>query len=533
MSKNIVVLSDGTSQEGGRGHDSNVYKFYRMLEDRTEDQIVFYDEGLGTDSRKFSGSAFGVGFSENLLQCYKFIFENYNAGDKLFLLGFSRGAATVRSLSNFIHYFGILPRARPKLIRQAFKLYENRRQPNLQEEEILEEDSRKLIQKLANRGMRMVNSAAYKVYSTVRKDLDEVSKRFVTAHPNQWVSIEFLGVWDTVPALGFIPMAGVDLFFDRFPWWKHSFHDFKLHPSVKNAYQALSIDDDRKWFFPTIWNQYDDEAWQTIKQVWFSGAHTDIGGGFDEPGLSDIVLEWMAQNARRHGIKLYLKSRRYWNFCVAPDAMDKLHPAREGWSKVFKYGVRDKVWDDRAFDTFGPPLIHETVLERARRDPAYRPWILKNYPDPEKWLQKNLEKELRKKHKADTEARYQDWYAEKWMTGEANLPTLEAWLVDNSLTYEEWLSENRMDENEWLKQNDLALETFEGIKFMVECSQKSDLRDYDEQALQEILEKAFLDQHAGDDLWERAMMNGRLVHDRNRWNTSTNAVIETQLKADE
>jgi uncharacterized protein (DUF2235 family) len=74
MSKNIVVLSDGTGQDGGAGHDSNVYKLYRMLEDRTENQIVYYDQGVGTDRRKISGNAFGVGFTENIFSMYSFHF---------------------------------------------------------------------------------------------------------------------------------------------------------------------------------------------------------------------------------------------------------------------------------------------------------------------------------------------------------------------------------------------------------------------------------------------------------------------------
>ena len=128
MSKNIIVLSDGTGQDGGRGHDSNIYKLFRMLEDRSPKQIVFYDQGLGTDWRKVSGSAFGAGFSKNILQCYRFIYDNYETGDKIFLFGFSRGAATVRSLANFIHYFGILPKARPELIKRAWKIYKAARQ---------------------------------------------------------------------------------------------------------------------------------------------------------------------------------------------------------------------------------------------------------------------------------------------------------------------------------------------------------------------------------------------------------------------
>ena len=118
MSKNIVIFSDGTGQEGGEGHNTNIYKIFNMLEDRTSRQVTFYDRGLGTGWRKISGNAFGAGISKNIKECYQFIFENYESGknnepnDQIYLFGFSRGAATVRSLSGFIHEFGILPKTR-------------------------------------------------------------------------------------------------------------------------------------------------------------------------------------------------------------------------------------------------------------------------------------------------------------------------------------------------------------------------------------------------------------------------------------
>jgi len=518
MSKNIVILSDGTAQEGGKGHDSNVYKLYRMLEDRTDHQIVFYDEGLGTDWRKISGNAFGVGFSENLLECYRFIFDNYNAGDRLFLFGFSRGAATVRSLASFIHYFGILPKARPELIKQAYRLYKNRRPPKSQAEgKVLEQDARRFMRRVADRGRQFVNDASYQIYAAWRKDIDDASKKFTHAHPNQWVSIEFLGVWDTVPALGFVPLAGFDLILDRLPWWKHSYHDFKLHQSVKNAYHALSIDDDRRWFFPTIWNEYHDETKQKIRQVWFSGAHTDVGGGFAEAGLSDITLEWMVQKALLHGLRIYLGSRKYWNFCIAPDATDKYHPPRRGWGRIFWPGTRDKIWDKKAFDSFGPPVIHDTVLERARRDPNYRPWILKNYPDPEKWLQESLKRKLLGRFNEEIRSLYQEWYMEKWLSGDHNPPAFEAWLAKNPQSFKKWLKKNRLDARRWLAERGLAIAAFEGKKYLVERSKKSGFRDYDENTLEKKLEQIYADPQENDNLWERAMTDGRLLRDRNRW----------------
>jgi len=124
MAKNIVVFSDGTGQKGGRGANTNVYKLYNMVEDRTADQIAFYDPGLGTNWRKLTGYIAGAGISKNVLQCYEFIFENYEIDDQIYLFGFSRGATTVRSLSNFIHLFGILPKARKDLIKKAWTTHD-------------------------------------------------------------------------------------------------------------------------------------------------------------------------------------------------------------------------------------------------------------------------------------------------------------------------------------------------------------------------------------------------------------------------
>ena len=367
MSKNIVVLSDGTGQEGGRGHDTNVYKLFRMLEDRTDKQVVFYDEGLGTDWRKFTGNAFGSGFSKNLLQCYQFIYDNYNAGDKIFLFGFSRGAATVRSLASFIHYFGILPKSRPELIKKAFKLYRRGR----------EKVSSEVFKKTYNILSRGKGTGVENV-------LNKKAMNFVHEHPNQWAQIEFLGVWDTVPALGLVALAGLNSYLGKL--FRYSFHDFKLHPSVRNAYHAVSIDDDRLWFQPSLWTEKTREE-QIVEQVWFSGAHTDIGGGFLEPGLSDISLEWVIEKAVSHGLRIYLGSRQYWNFVVAPDATDRYHPPRTGFGRIFIKGVRNNVWEDQGADVeFGMPILHRTVLERHKRrvqgdepepEDDRNPWILK------------------------------------------------------------------------------------------------------------------------------------------------------------
>ena len=98
MAKNLVVLSDGTWNTWGESEGTNVVRLHNVLVD-DDAQRLCYDAGVGTDFRKLTGGAFGVGISENIKQLYEFLSQNYEDGDVLFLFGFSRGAFTVRSLA--------------------------------------------------------------------------------------------------------------------------------------------------------------------------------------------------------------------------------------------------------------------------------------------------------------------------------------------------------------------------------------------------------------------------------------------------
>jgi uncharacterized protein (DUF2235 family) len=362
--KNIVLFSDGTGQEGGVGNNTNVYKLFNMIEDRTHAQVAFYDRGLGTGWRKLTGSAAGAGISKNILECYQFISDQYCWGDQIFLFGFSRGATTVRSLSGFISRFGILPHSRPELAKKAYGIYR---------------------------------------ISDQRKR-EAAAKDFLQRNSTTYCNIKFLGVWDTVSALG-LPFAAVNAILDKIPWFKHSFHDLKLSPRVHHAYHALSIDDDRKLFHPTPWHTIGDDGnsmlgeipinpresdleeqekkdrRQTVKQVWFSGVHTDVGGGYAEHGVSDVALAWMADRAMEHGLKLY----PFNGVELKQDIEDVIHDPRGNWRSRLLYRREDRSWDA---SRCGKPIIHASVLERkhGRRargriihenDP-YTPWILQD-----------------------------------------------------------------------------------------------------------------------------------------------------------
>lgn len=331
MSKNIVVFSDGTGQEGGKGANTNIYKLFNMIEDRTARQISFYDPGLGTGWRKLTGNVSGAGISKNILECYTFIFENYEAGDQIYLFGFSRGAATVRSLTSFMHYFGIIPKSRPELIKQAYKIY-----------------------KIENEAKR-------------KKKADE----FVARHHTMWTRIKFLGCYDTVAALG-LPVKALSVLVNKIPGMKHKFQNFKLNETVENAYQALAIDDERKTFHPILWDA-ESLSYQTIKQVWFCGMHTDVGGGYEEQELSDIPLSWMKDMAVKHGLLIYPSN----SVSINGDVNGLMHNSRgEGWTKI--YSKKQRFWDTIRTDK---PVVHHSVLLRKKNvnnesEPAYKPWIL-------------------------------------------------------------------------------------------------------------------------------------------------------------
>jgi uncharacterized protein (DUF2235 family) len=348
MPKNIVVFSDGTGQEGGVGNNTNVYKLFNMVEDRTDNQVTFYDKGLGTGFRKITGNISGMGISQNIYECYEFIFNNYKAGDQIFLFGFSRGATTVRSLSSFIHYFGILPMCRRELIKKAYKIY-----------------------KIGNKEKRK-----------------KLASEFLLRHHNHWCKIKFLGVWDTVDALGF-PIKKIDALFNWLPWFRHTYHNLDLSETVVHARQALAIDDERLIFHPKIWNPK-TEVYQDMKQVWFCGMHTDVGGGYEEQRLSDIPLLWMIQEAKNAGLRIYPDNK----VSIDPDENGVMHNSRHGFpGKLYKRKVR--TWNT---DTHGKPFVHESVIMRKKNknntdDPVYHPWIVNNEYETEPWSESQKKKE--------------------------------------------------------------------------------------------------------------------------------------------
>ena len=254
--KRLVVCCDGTWNGARSPYVSNVAKIARSVESRElppdVDQVVHYVGGVGTryPVDRWLGGAFGFGLLANVVDGYQFLALNYEVGDEIFVFGFSRGAFTARSLGGMVDRIGLLRPDRLDQLDQAVTRY--------------------------------------------REQADDAADaEFTRAHCRPDVPIHFLGVFDTVGALG---VPG--------PFRKHQFHDIKLSSAVRTARQALAIDERRRVFEPCLWERGSTaEEPGRVKQVWFEGDHSDVGGGaYRETGLCDTALLWMIVEAHAQGL---------------------------------------------------------------------------------------------------------------------------------------------------------------------------------------------------------------------------------------
>ncbi|PLX95725.1 MAG: hypothetical protein C0619_00745 [Desulfuromonas sp.] len=333
MQKRIVICADGTwnrpEKNPGKDFPTNVLKLARAVQPVGDDgvpQQVFYDWGVGSYYDPVIGGATGKGLHKNIMDDYRYIVQNYSPGDELYLFGFSRGAYTIRSLCGMINNCGILTRPDAALIQKAFDLYKSRGRA------------------YAPRGEK------------------SIAFRNEHAHPSR--EVQFVGVWDTVGAMG-IPISFLGLFDD-----KDEFYDTKLGRNVRIARHAMAIDEHRKDFEPTIWQPRDGTDMQ---QVWFAGAHSNVGGSYkpDKDGslLSDIALDWMVAEARKSGLTV----EGHLEQGINGNPLATLHNSRRSF-----YRVKEKYYRPIGHGK-GAVLIHSSVKERWERDGEYRPDNLQHY----------------------------------------------------------------------------------------------------------------------------------------------------------
>ncbi len=258
MAKNVVVCCDGTGNEYG-DRNTNVLKFYSVLPFNDREQVSFYDPGVGTFSlpgaltipakfiTKVFGLAFGLGISQNIADAYQFLMRTYEEGDRVYLFGFSRGAYTARAVAAMLHKVGLLDTCDDNLLPYALKMFK------------------------------------YEHRSEITNGFRRTFSRDCPVH--------FLGLWDTVSSVGWI-YDPLTLQFTQ------------QNPSVKIVRHALAIDERRCFFRQNMWGA--PASGQVVRQVWFAGLHSDVGGSYPEKesGLSQLTLQWMIREAQSSGVRI-------------------------------------------------------------------------------------------------------------------------------------------------------------------------------------------------------------------------------------
>jgi uncharacterized protein (DUF2235 family)/phage tail protein X len=317
--KRLVFCFDGTWNRLDAPCPTNVVLTAESVIPRAKDgtvQIVYYDQGVGTaEGTKWSGGIFGEGLLDNIVNAYSFLVFNYEVGDEIYIFGFSRGAFTARSFAGFLRTVGILPRSEAGHIAQSVEAYKHRG---------IDEDPD------SERFLTYRSKASPQICCDLKEDAwRQKNIASYQGGSSPVMRIRYLGVWDTVGELG-VPE---DLLIAPLVNKQYMFHDTSLSSMVVAARHAVSIDEPRKSFAPTLWNNTgflnaqlgfaDHDAKAPYQQMWFPGVHGSVGGGGDIRGLSDFALDWVVSGARDVGLELdTTKSSRI--FSLNPDLLAPL-----------------------------------------------------------------------------------------------------------------------------------------------------------------------------------------------------------------
>lgn len=298
--KRLVFCFDGTWNKLNPNSATNVVLTAASIEridKRGVAQIIHYDEGVGTgDLDSLRGGMFGTGLIDNVREAYRFLIFNYDAGDEIYVFGFSRGAYSARTFVGFLRHVGPLHRLHVGRIDDALELYKNRKKGKEGSSEALRRFRATYADKVcvgsSDDEWRCANVPGYVAGSAPE------------------LKVKFLGVWDTVGALGFpeiLPFSG---------WLnkEYDFHDPNLDSFVESARHAVAIDERRKLFPPVLFGDVtelnaaagfkNDDPKAPYQERWFPGVHGSVGGGGDIRGLSDAAMAWVLSGAKRAGLRL-------------------------------------------------------------------------------------------------------------------------------------------------------------------------------------------------------------------------------------
>ncbi|WP_209424563.1 DUF2235 domain-containing protein [Pararhodobacter sp. SW119] len=320
-----VILLDGTLCSLEEPWLTHIGRIYHLLREIAEPArlSMFYEEGIQmTRWREVSDVALGRGINRQIRRAYGFLASRYRPGDRIFLFGFSRGAFAVRSLAGMIDRVGLL-RAEEATVRAI--------------------------------------RTAYRHYRMEEPDAARAAFRAAYAHPG--LTVDFVGVFDTVKALG-VTLPGVR----RWSEPAHAFHDHRLGPTIRHGCQALALNETRVAYTPVLWEtRRPPTPLNRVEQVWFRGAHSDIGGkmeGLTAPlPLAHIPLVWMLRRAGGEGLPL----PDGWRGRFPCDPRAPMRGNLHGWARLFLNRRARVVGADPS------ERVHPTALRLADPDHTLDP----------------------------------------------------------------------------------------------------------------------------------------------------------------
>ncbi|MFL6725669.1 MAG: DUF2235 domain-containing protein [Sphingomicrobium sp.] len=441
--KNILLFSDGTGNSSGKLFKTNVWRTYEAVDlgltkPAQPVQIAYYDNGVGTSKIKavaWIAGIFGFGLQRNVRAIYQYVCRNYEPGDRIYCFGFSRGAYTIRLVAGILATHGIATYRNEQELkartRDVIRAYQSKNVPNFVP--LVTNANRSLRTDLVALKRALIGPH-YATGDQGKSDASRLSKagrwlgtrlvaldhaligpRDVIQTDFGPVPISFIGVWDTVAAYGG-PSVEITRAIDNFIY-PLTMTDQSLSPQVQVARHALCLDDERDAFHPLLWDEWawaeharethpDDPDAQRefearMKQVWFAGVHSDVGGGYPDESLSYVSLAWMMEEATCHGVRFMFDARR--RVRRVSNSLGPIHNSRGGFASYYRYqprrieglfhktavgartfnetrAYRDPVRGERKYPPLGFLLsckVHESVVARiAKGTDDYAPIVL-------------------------------------------------------------------------------------------------------------------------------------------------------------
>jgi uncharacterized protein (DUF2235 family) len=368
-----VVFADGTGN-AFRQQESNVWRLYDSLKkggcSDGAVQIARYIPGVGTSAvgviRMIDGAT-GFGVPANVRKLYRFLSWNWQEGDQIFLFGFSRGAFTVRTLAGMTRFQGLMPAQvdgrrvtdaeMKRNVQRAWDRYRELTAP-------LWQDGLRMSPHIA--AVRWLRDRAVDLKRHLfRQPTHAQVENALPGHRRAgMVNVRYMGVFDTVEAYGF-PFEGMRAIFS---WWLWpiTFRNRVCSRIVENADQVLALDDERLTFHPLRFDQTpvipkpgEGPDQTKVREVWFAGVHSDVGGGYPDDAVAMDPLLWIHRAAGQKGLEFGELSEKGFKDRRFSHAL--IHDSRKGLASSYRYQPRQKLSDPAHG---GPPILHASVIEK-------------------------------------------------------------------------------------------------------------------------------------------------------------------------